>query len=290
MLVIKELKKFVNNKLSYVLFVPILIFFSLRVYSSVENSTAATIWEKPNFPYCTFYRSVDNDLKCSKQGNNYLIDYGEFYCKKFSEKLDVWDGDLKTWAQKTGQCLQEMIYDNRAKRFDSCQSLEDFAFDSHPICYKQNGICKLSYSQIFEIFKVVEIIHVLKYKTNSWSQFENVFLECTSFVISKNEKRVMNNLFGLLSQNSNAVNSNMNKTKTMIDTQNIIVKIVSLSPTSQRERESFFKDAAQALFVKEKELDTIDEVNNSDSRVSSKQLQADYVHLEEVFKTLQMKY
>jgi hypothetical protein len=87
-----------------------------------------------------------------------------------------WKGNLAKWASGTGQCLQEMIYDNRSKRIPSCPRLEDFAFDSHPICYKENDICNLSWNERISIFNIVEVMDLLTGKY--LRQALNVLISC----------------------------------------------------------------------------------------------------------------
>lgn len=90
---------------------------------------------------------------------------------------------IKDLARELGQCLQEMIYDNRVKRISSCSRLEDFAFDSHPICYKENDICNLSWSDRVDIFNVVELTDLISGK--SLRQALNVLMSCAGEVSKK---------------------------------------------------------------------------------------------------------
>lgn len=93
-------------------------------------------------------------------------------------------------GENTGQCLQEMIYDNRSKRISPCTQLEEFAFDVHPICYKQYNICALDASDIYNILSVVRAIDYATRK--SLSQLVNVGLACLQQYVSSEEKAAHN--------------------------------------------------------------------------------------------------
>lgn len=87
-----------------------------------------------------------------------------------------------------------MLYDNRKKRLGpNCNQLEEFAFDAHPICYKQYGICKLSISDEYAIFDVVKLVHLVTRR--SVAQIDNVILACIADWLSPEEKATYNQVF-----------------------------------------------------------------------------------------------
>ncbi len=106
---------------------------------------------------CLFYQNKNKDFFC-ESNDNYLIDYGYKYCERFT-KLENESGsslELKSWISKTRVCLQDMIAENEKRyQVEGCRQLKEFAFDTHPICYKQYGVCNLP---LIDKSKIVKLI------------------------------------------------------------------------------------------------------------------------------------
>ena len=143
---------------------------------SLIHPNKALAWSQPDFKSCDFYLDAESSMECHDRGSTYLLDYGFFYCKKFKEKSLTWSVPAANWANFTGQCLQEMLFDNKQNRITSCKQLEEFAFDSHPICYKQYGFCNLDVKDKFQILSTVRAIDLISRK--SLSQSLNILLAC----------------------------------------------------------------------------------------------------------------
>lgn len=142
-------------------------------------------WEKPSTNKCSFYESVENDLKCLSKSpsSDYLINYGLHYCKIFQENKKLLSPKGQEWTEKTTKCLQEMLKDNRLERITPCNQLENFAFDAHPICYKQYRICDLNDDDKLQIINNVEFLDIVKLK--SILQGMNVGINCLAELITK---------------------------------------------------------------------------------------------------------
>lgn len=133
---------------------------------------------------CDFYLKKDKVIKCSLE-NNYLKEYGLKYCERFTalEENKTSSVVLKQWISSTRTCLQEMIEINK-KRYsrDNCTQLKDFAFDVHPICYKQYGVCNLPPLDISKVAKLLIKNDFLtdfeKEKRATFMQVGNVLTSC----------------------------------------------------------------------------------------------------------------
>lgn len=160
---------------------------AIIAFSTVVN---AAEWPKADFKDCGFYTRVENILNCQPQGHDYLVNYGFRYCEEFKKQTGEWSDQAKKWVQDTGQCLQEMLSDNRANRIAPCSQLEEFAFDVHPICYKQYGICKLPLTDKYNIITTVRGVDYLSRR--SFMQGLNVALSCINEMVSIEENATFN--------------------------------------------------------------------------------------------------
>jgi hypothetical protein len=120
-------------------------------------SAQAAQWPKPNLDNCDFYSELEEKLHCKKEGVNYLSDYAPFYCKRFKEESLTWSTPLKSWVQKTNQCLQEMLYEQKNNPALDCKTLEEEAFKIHSKCYNEGELCKLKLSDIYRVFKTIKL-------------------------------------------------------------------------------------------------------------------------------------
>ncbi len=156
------------------------------------KSTDISEWPEADFKNCDYYQKVEKILKCAPQGHDYLINYGYFYCKEFKKESQRWSKEAQLWTQNTGQCLQEMIKDNKEKRIVPCGQMEEFAFDVHPVCYKQYKICDLRVGDIYNITTTVRRIDLLTRR--SLSQMINVGLACFEKYFSVEESATFNRI------------------------------------------------------------------------------------------------
>lgn len=134
---------------------------------------------------CHFYLEMNQQIKCG--GNsNYLLNYGHKYCQQFLElELNKRSSkQLVTWISGTKICLQEMLKDNPNRYKGNCEQLKEFAYDVHPICYKQYGVCDLSSIELSRVAKVIVkndfVTDFEKSKRATFMQSMNVLTSCMS--------------------------------------------------------------------------------------------------------------
>lgn len=201
------------------------IFFSFMLLGSFCFAS----WIEPTFQSCQFYERAEESVHCKEKGSDYLLGYGKHFCEEFKRKLPEWKERvrLKEWTESVGICLQEMMYDNRKKRISPCNQLEEFAFDAHPVCYKQYGVCKLSTKDLLSILNVVKGVHM--FTRRSMAQIDNVILACLDEWISPEEKATYDQVY-LGTQNQPE------------ETKRLALQIFELAPAdTQSKRRIFFR-------------------------------------------------
>lgn len=103
---------------------------------------------------CTWYTScLQPAFNCNS--NAYPLGYGNKYCSRFTNAMNMFTPMGKAWIQKTMVCLKKALapYANskvKSGRGVSCNQLTDIAFNSHPRCYVESGFCKLFTEQNFD--------------------------------------------------------------------------------------------------------------------------------------------
>lgn len=203
--------------------------FILSTFSS--NATAGD-WPKPNFDDCNFYIEAEKTVQCKNRGSDYLTNYGFFYCNEFKKASKAWSKKAQDWTKDTGLCLQEMLFDNRIKRISPCPQLEEFAFDAHPVCYKQYKICDLTFEDIVSILDVVRGVDYLTRK--SATQAINVGLACIQQYISAEESAAQNRFVA--------------STKSFSQGQRVVAKeFFSLAPKRRADRSAYFREALSLM-------------------------------------------
>lgn len=122
------------------------------------------------------YRNMDFKKRTSKNPPDYYLNYGNKYCKAFSEKTrPKLSSKGKTWLDKTLFALQEAI--EKKLKVDPKIELDSvkfrkYAFDSHPDCYIKSGLFNLPPSDLYEIAKTPEWREFLNLET--WVQIMQV--------------------------------------------------------------------------------------------------------------------
>lgn len=138
---------------------------------------------------CQWYRScLDAKYPCDSTG--YALGYGEKYCQKYADNSDLFTPTGNTWQLGVRVCLQKVLQkkyiDQNPKA--SCEQIRNFAFDSHPTCYLDEGVCKLGLSDWIGIYKVVcggilcpdQITEV-----STWKQAIQTGMGCANWALSK---------------------------------------------------------------------------------------------------------
>lgn len=147
---------------------------------------------------CSFYacaaESADKSKTCDlKDKGSYFLNYGEKYCERFSKNTSE---DLspqgRIWLNKTLACLQSSIVRgcNEKKQCFSCQSIRKLAFDTHPHCYVDSGLCSLSLKDQIQVGKTVDASDF--FTTESLMQVKSVAVNCGTFYTKQGLHNVTN--------------------------------------------------------------------------------------------------
>jgi hypothetical protein len=123
-------------------------------------------------------KDFKNRSENKKTPPDYYLNYGNKYCKAFSEKTrPKLSAQGKTWLDKTLIALQEAI-EKKLKtdpkiELDSTK-FRKYAFDSHPDCYLKSGLLKLpaddlveigftpEFKEFFKLETIMQIIEIIK--------------------------------------------------------------------------------------------------------------------------------
>lgn len=221
------------------------IFLILLFLSAIETVALAEDGE------CLFYQNKNKDFFC-EGSDNYLIDYGYKYCERFTklENEARTSLELKSWISKTRVCLQEMIAENEKRyQVEGCKQLKEFAFDTHPICYKQYGVCNLPLIDKSKIVKLIlknDFLSDLgKEKRATFLQTINVAAKCLSPRVTISEA---GEIFYQLSLKSKPTISQVSL--------QALVGILEASPDRIADMEIYFSKVLQVM--KEKSAGEID--------------------------------
>lgn len=173
------------------------ILFAILVFlPGLKHVEASDIGSSVSADNCTFYKTFSEPVDCRDYDKqSYTRTYGLKYCSAFLSKDNDWSLELKNWRKKTSVCLQEMLRDNPKRIAPGCDQLLEFAFDTHPICYKQAGICDLSPSDQLQILATVSVEDVLQNRRDSFIQFLNVTLACVANVWTPAIKDLFSRVF-----------------------------------------------------------------------------------------------
>lgn len=191
---------------------------------------------------CDYYKTQNNILTCSSE-TNYLLKYGHKYCLAFTDLMtNTKSENLKKWVINTRSCLQEMIQDN-SKRYakNDCNKLKEFAFDVHPICYKESNICELSLLEKNSVLKVIMkndfITDFGSNKRATVLQILNVGSACISKIqILSSGGQIFYDLFL------------KNKIALGIEGVALAVEIIDLAPTEEKKVAEYFYEILSNLF------------------------------------------
>jgi Stanniocalcin family len=96
---------------------------------------------KPNT--CSFYPNcLEAHEHCGPDG--YAIGYGLKYCNLFTNAKSKMSSSGQEWVTNTMLCLQNALVPyGTGQQTLSCPALKTFAFDTHPNCYVNSGVCLL---------------------------------------------------------------------------------------------------------------------------------------------------
>lgn len=75
--------------------------------------------------------------------DGYALHYGMHYCTKFVHQINSFSSEGQTWIYLTMNCLQKALVSALRNCEKNCKTMETLAFDSHPPCYVNSGVCDL---------------------------------------------------------------------------------------------------------------------------------------------------
>ena len=109
---------------------------------------------------CNWYLNcLNTNFNCGSEG--YAVAYGYYFCNKYDENYEEFSDRGKQWVNNVKSCLQNALLPpiNDPSSYD-CDTLKDYAFDSHPKCYLGNdgeydSVCDLSKEDWGVIFDTV---------------------------------------------------------------------------------------------------------------------------------------
>lgn len=111
--------------------------------------------EPPLPQSCAFYSScAEASLHCGDDG--YPLRYGYKNCRAFVERLSHFSDDGQIWIWKVMTCLQQALLQPLNEQCNlTCDGLSDAAFDSHPKCYADSGVCFLPFEDLVQVVVTV---------------------------------------------------------------------------------------------------------------------------------------
>lgn len=110
----------------------------------------------PTGESCDWYSTCENvygPTNCTGR-DNYAVNYGEKYCKKYNATYHLFSEEGKIWIGEVSKCLQEALVPTLDAGL-TCQQVKDIAFKSHPGCYVNSGLCSLPFSDWLKILYTV---------------------------------------------------------------------------------------------------------------------------------------
>ncbi|KAF4610711.1 hypothetical protein D9613_007295 [Agrocybe pediades] len=139
---------------------------------AVTSDSTESLCSDPPRGQCDFYRDcLEARYNCGPDG--YPLGYGEKYCNKFSQSQDRLSAKGQKWMLDTMECLQRTLVPDATGAEGAsadCKALEDQAFDSHSVCYLQNGLCSLEPQDFVAIVEIVGVQGLF----GSWDSIKEV--------------------------------------------------------------------------------------------------------------------
>jgi hypothetical protein len=103
---------------------------------------------------CAFYADcAEKEFKCGASG--YPILYGQKNCLAFDRNRNFFTPQGQNFIWGTMSCLQQFLSPLIQSCGETCLSISDKAFESHPKCYTENGFCSLGCGDILVLLAVV---------------------------------------------------------------------------------------------------------------------------------------
>ncbi|RPA80454.1 hypothetical protein BJ508DRAFT_195319, partial [Ascobolus immersus RN42] len=118
---------------------------------------------------CSFYNTcLESKYKCGSSG--YPLGYGKKYCDAFSANRSKFSKAGQKWVDSTMECLQVFLVPHTSG--STCKKIKDTAFKSHSDCYIYNGICDLSWGDLWQVFQTVDFADLFGGVANAVEAFQ----------------------------------------------------------------------------------------------------------------------
>lgn len=141
------------------------------VFITPFMSIATTLCTDPPRNSCSFYADcLETRIPCASTEFDYAIGYGQLYCTKFQDNMSKFSERGQKWVVDTMQCLQDALIPEATGQdptITTCQKLKSKAFETHPKCYIQSGVCQLPRTDWEALLNIIGI----KTLFQSWGAF-----------------------------------------------------------------------------------------------------------------------
>ncbi|KAJ0392393.1 hypothetical protein P43SY_003954 [Pythium insidiosum] len=107
---------------------------------------------------CAFYLDcLEATFPCGADG--YAVGYGNKYCRAFADNEAWFSPKGKRWISDVMFCLQSDLVPllTTKEPAKTCRQIRQMAFNSHPPCYLQAGVCTLPVSDWIALARVIGI-------------------------------------------------------------------------------------------------------------------------------------
>ena len=158
---------------------------SLFLETALPSTCPDPVASAAAFQDCSFYPScLETTFECGPE--SYPIGYGDKYCNRFLDSIDMFSPEGQDWINGTLTCLKgALVPDVQDPTGVTCDDVETTAFDSHVQCYIDNGFCDLAfnYGHPFEMSDFIyDLMHVYQIKDFAsfivLKQIATVFAKC----------------------------------------------------------------------------------------------------------------
>lgn len=159
-----------NLVLFYSVFGLILISFVIpsnsQSFEDFEKSTAISANDSMCFTEeiennsCEFYKKcLNSHFQCDAE-KGYPLGFAYHYCSSFSVNSIKYSEPIQKWVRDVKVCLKRSLLnyyqDSVNNNKYDCDGLKKLAFESHPKCYIDSGICQLVVGKTIETFQMFQ--------------------------------------------------------------------------------------------------------------------------------------
>jgi hypothetical protein len=100
---------------------------------------------------CVYYDCLSKTLACSR--SNYLLSFGEKYCKKFQERRARFSSNGKKFLKSVQSCLQVKLEQDSDELV--CKNSKALAAQHHVACYREHKFCNLKFMDQYLVVQTI---------------------------------------------------------------------------------------------------------------------------------------